>query len=449
MKNKKIQFEQLKNKLKNIFFKKYIKVINDTKQLNLVNETENNNDSIDTSKKIDPIQKEKSVYFLKNENNIKNIKPNVEKINNITYIQYKNSPNTNQNKLKLESNIPYSKKIKKETLENKKYSNLKNIIQNNKIINQNIKKYTNKSNKFINILNKTFDFYKSVNLKLVQRPSDIKNINLGNTINSNFEVDEKFITIPSKEQLINLQNNLKLKKADIKKSKNNLNIKNTEIKYKNTKKIEKIREKSNNTYNLISDKNNNSDQRYNLIFNKFNSTYINKNKTLYALPAYQDGTSEPMRTESIGKIHAGEIILNKKQSESFSSMLMKNDVERNLKLNLPEKSETPQTNTDESSNTEQKNNINNILNSENSKKIELANKSMSTSTNEIYKPDLLIKQNIEAPLFTSSLIKNSLPPFGERLLDNKNGSLGVFELFKIAYCINFFFSSIFSLCFLL
>jgi hypothetical protein len=43
-------------------------------------------------------------------------------------------------------------------------------------------------------------------------------------------------------------------------------------------------------------------------------------------------------------------------------------------------------------------------------KIEAANKISAKENNELYKPDLLIKEKIDAPLFTSSVIKKQSPP---------------------------------------
>ena len=43
-------------------------------------------------------------------------------------------------------------------------------------------------------------------------------------------------------------------------------------------------------------------------------------------------------------------------------------------------------------------------------KSEVSNKISVKETNELYKPDLLIKEKIDAPLFTSSAIKKQSPP---------------------------------------
>jgi hypothetical protein len=437
MKNKKIEFEKLKNKLKKLFFKRLIQVESFNNSINLIKNVPSEENNEKTFDKVVANTKDKSFIVVKNIKN-ENFEPkNIEKINNIITYSSISSKSDKKQPLKLEydkknaKNIGYNQKnIEKHQLDKISLEPNKSESSSSKfILNKNINNSKN--------TNKTFELFKNYNIKLITKPEQIKNLNIQNIYNQEFEIDEKKITIPSKEQLKKLQKNVKLNKADLKKG-NNVQLNKTVIEKGNNVQLNKtVIEKGNNVKlnknkiesqrsniqkienhtsyvnknNLISNKQI-QNKNYVINFSKFNPTNIEKNKIIYALPAYQEGTGGPTTTESIGKIHKGEVILSQKESKSFSERLMKNTPNTNLSINKP-------TSTLESDSEQSKNKMEieegynpdkPLIPMNEITKSEVSNKISVKETDELYKPDLLIKEKIDAPLFTSSAIKKQSPP---------------------------------------
>lgn len=411
MKNKKIEFEKLKNKLKKLFFKRLIQVESFNNSINLIKNVPSEENNEKTFDKVVANTKDKSFIVVKNIKN-ENFQPkNIEKINNIITYSSISSKSEKKQPLKLEydkknaKNIGYNQKnIEKHQLDKISLEPNKSESSSSKfILNKNINNSKN--------TNKTFELFKNYNIKLITKPEQIKNLNIENIYNQEFEIDEKKITIPSKDQLKKLQQNVKLNKADLKKGNNvKLNKNKIESQRSNIQKIENHTSYVNKN-NLISNKQI-QNKNYVINFSKFNPTNIEKNKIIYALPAYQEGTGGPTTNESIGKIHKGEVILSQKESQSFSERLMKNTPNTNLSINKP-------TSTLESDSEQSKNKMEieegynpdkPLIPMNEITKSEVSNKISVKETNELYKPDLLIKEKIDAPLFTSSAIKKQSPP---------------------------------------
>jgi hypothetical protein len=424
MKNKKIEFEKLKNKLKKLFFKRLIQVESFNNSINLIKNVPSEENNEKTFDKVVANTKDKSFIVVKNIKN-ENFEPkNIEKINNIITYSSISSKSDKKQPLKLEydkknaKNIGYNQKnIEKHQLDKISLEPNKSESSSSKfILNKNINNSKN--------TNKKFELFKNYNIKLITKPEQIKNLNIENIYNQEFEIDEKKITIPSKDQLKKLQQNVKLNKADLKKG-NNAQLNKADIEKSNNVKLNKNQiqsQRSNikkiqnhisyvNKNNLISNKQI-QNKNYLINFSKFNPTNIEKNKIIYALPAYQEGTGGPTTTESIGKIHKGEVILSQKESQSFSERLMKNTPNTNLSINKP-------TSTLESDSEQSKNKMEieegynpdkPLIPMNEITKSEVSNKISVKETNELYKPDLLIKEKIDAPLFTSSAIKKQSPP---------------------------------------
>jgi hypothetical protein len=413
MKNKKLQFEKLKNKLKNIFFKKLLQVVNTNPKLNLVKD-EYPADQIDinSNEKIKE-SKDKSIAIIKNIKNKDLILSNNEKIINLNKIIISKGKEKNLSKISLQPN--------KLDIANKDLYKKEKILSTNSSFKQNlIHNKTNTSNNFItknfNVnkknVNKTFNLFKSYNIKLLQKPNEIKNLKLESVNNQNFELDNKDFTIPSITQLKILKNKLKLNRADIN-QKNISTLKNVNIKE------QKLKEKIKNISQHVSNKkilNVNKIQNNNRIFNfsTLNPINIDKNKILYALPAYQEGTNGPISTESIGKIHAGEMILNKKESASFSKNLMKTELSTDLKIKRP----SPDLQSEQESTPKLEANSTNeftpssVIPMDDTSKLLAKDKLLNSIPSELNKPDILIKEKIDAPLFLNSVIKKqSLPPW--------------------------------------
>lgn len=411
MKSKKLQFEKLKNKLKNIFFRKLIQVVNNSPKLNLLKEhyDSDNNEIIDKDNKKE--LKEKSIFVIKNIDNKDFILSNNQKINNSKNIIISKEKENNISKISLDpKKLTSSNKIKELS---KPFLFKNNIIKNNLVYDK--KNNNNYITKNLNTnkldVNKTFNVFKNYNIKLLQKPNDVKNLKIENIFNQNFELDNKDFTIPSKEQLKILKDKLKLNKADINKNnKTPFNI--SKIKKPIVKeKISKI------SKNIFTNKVLNYNRSNNLTSNIFNFSSINpinidKNKTLYALPAYQEGTDGPVSMESIGKIHAGEMILNKKQSASFSKNLMKTELSSDLKIKRPPTDSEPEQETTAKleANSTNENSVSSAIPMDDNAKALAKDKILNNIPNEISKPDLLIKEKVESPLFINSVIKKqSLP----------------------------------------
>jgi len=417
MKNKKIEFEKLKNRLKNIFFKRLLKVVNATNSINLIKNDVYNESEEKSFDKVNVNSKEKPLIVIKNIKNETFIPKNIEKINNLNnYSSFSINPNIKK-PIKLENNKIISKKSK--FIENsiKKIDLNKINLQSKKLNPSKFNNNNTKSQNNKNSLNKSFELFKHYNIKLITKPNEIKSLKIENVYNQDFEVDEKLITIPSKEQLKNLQNNIKLNKADLKKS-DSIKLKSNKIKNNQTniKKIENnfsYGNKNNISYenknNLIA-KNTVINKNYLFNYSKFNPTAIEKNKVIYALPAYQEGTGGPTSSESIGKIHKGELILNKKESKTFSEALIKNISNTNLTISKTSEPSDQKTEEYKIDPIDPYNPDKPLIPISEANKAEIGSKISAQQSNEIFKPDLLIKEKIDGPLFVNSSIKKQSPP---------------------------------------
>jgi len=311
MKNKKLEFEKLKSKLKSLFFKKLLSIIPNSIDANLTEEKIEGQEESNTSTDSPKIEKQLKTVFIKNS---PNSKLNITKIEKLT-------PQKNDFEL-----LPQNEKISKINKIFKNSNNYeitnnihKNIILNNKNINLEKKIIKNKNNYIFEDnkkqSNRSFEFYKNVQFKYIERPDQIKNLNFNNIENKNFEIDLKKITIPSKEQLMTIQKKLRLtpNKTKITNSKNYSNRSNII----NNKKIYK--NYSNKLFNL------------DYIINENNKTF-EKQKLIYALPAFEEGTDgQPVKNDMIAKIHEKEIILNKNESKNYTeNKFVKNENVKNL-----------------------------------------------------------------------------------------------------------------------
>lgn len=409
MKNKKIEFEKLKNKLKNLFFKRLIQVVNSNNSINLVKNEENTNIDEKSSDPVIANSKAKPVLIIKNVKNESFIPQNIEKITKLSNFSSFSNNTKEKSPIKLISKKISNKKFDIFDKNNEKFKLNTINLESTKLDKQKIDYIKNKDNKSRNISNKSFEIFKNFNIKLISKPNDIKNLNIENVYNQDFEIDEKKITIPSKSQLKNLKENIKLNKADINKT-NTTKLK-TNSKQLNKSNITKIQNNiSYNKRNNLISTTKNVNKNFSINFSKFNPTTVEKNKIIYALPAYQEGTGGPTTTESIGKIHKGEVILSKKESQSFSEKLMKNVPNTNLAINKPQISGEEKYSELEVTPSDPYNPDKPIIPISESIRSEVTAKAQAKETNEIYKPDLLIKEKIDSPLFINSVIKKQSPP---------------------------------------
>lgn len=389
MKNKKLEFEKLKTKLKSLFFKKLLSVIPNSVDVNLTEEKiETESDSV-KSDNTPKIEKQLKTVFIKNSPSSKLNLTNIEKINpdktNLKFLPIKDNK-VNVNKLFKTTNINKSNNIiNKNIILNEKVLNKENKIiknQNNYLFEDNTKK-----------LNKSFNFYKNVKMKYVEKPDQIKNLNFNNVENQNFEIDLKKITIPSKEQLKNIQNKLKLTPTKSKLA-------------SNAKKLQKS--------NIIESKklykNNINNKFFNINYLSNGIKTFEKQKVIYALPAFEDGTDgQPVKNDMIAKIHEKEIILNKTESKNYTeNRFIKNDNTKNLSENNITNINNMSDNT-----TQQENKLNSLLgvamdpsnplssNFDQNKNLKEAEKisEMSANTNAPFDKSKLYIKSIEQPLF--------------------------------------------------
>jgi len=349
MNKKKKQFDKLKLKLKNLYFKKLLSIVHNKPNLNLTIEKNTSNQDLQEPSKDG--KKSDSVVYVKdntkpnivinkifnnlpdivnkfgsqisnfsisklnlakeisksitnantaklNSSNFKVDKkiPNLISINkeepsyNYETVQNSNSQNVNQNlSNKIEKNTytnlesvtnsnsqnvnqNLSNKIEKNT-----YTNLESVTNNNSI-------FTNTAEKINEVKNKIYKFVNNLKFKYIEKPNEIKNINLNQIIQPSNEIDIKTHFIPSEKQ--------------IKTIKEKLITSHSQNFIQNTKKYV-----SENLVSKIFNVNNNSE-----------TNKLEKQNNVYVLPAFQDGSDTPLENDIIGKIHKNELILNEKET---------------------------------------------------------------------------------------------------------------------------------------
>ena len=322
MNKKKKQFDKLKLKLKNLYFKKLLSIVHNKPNLNLTIEKNTSNQDLQEPSKDG--KKSDSIVYVKD-----NTKPNIviNKIfNNLPDIVNKfgsqisnfsisklnlakeisksitnaNTAKLNSSNFKVDKKIPNLISINKEEpsynyetvqnsnsqnvnqnlsnkIEKNTYTNLESVTNNNSI-------FTNTSKKINEVKNKIYKFVNNLKFKYIEKPNEIKNINLNQIIQPSNEIDIKTHFIPSEKQ--------------IKTIKEKLITSPSQNFIQNTKKYV-----SENLVSKIFNVNNNSE-----------TNKLEKQNNVYVLPAFQDGSDTPLENDIIGKIHKNELILNEKET---------------------------------------------------------------------------------------------------------------------------------------
>jgi hypothetical protein len=322
MNKKKKQFDKLKLKLKNLYFKKLLSIVHNKPNLNLTIEKNTSNQDLQEPSKDG--KKSDSVVYVKD-----NTKPNIvinkifnnlpdivnkfgsqitnfsiSKLNlakeNLKSITNANTAKLNSSNFKVDKKIPNLISINKEQpsynyetiqnsssqnvnqnlsnkIEKNTYTNLESVTNNNSI-------FTNTSEKINEVKNKIYKFVNNLKFKYIEKPNEIKNINLNQIIQPSNEIDIKTHFIPSEKQ--------------IKTIKEKLITSPSQNFIQNTKKYV-----SENLVSKIFNVNNNSE-----------TNKLEKQNNVYVLPAFQDGSDTPLENDIIGKIHKNELILNEKET---------------------------------------------------------------------------------------------------------------------------------------
>jgi hypothetical protein len=291
-KNKK-HLLKLADKLKKIYFKNSIKIVSKNINLNF-NYERPLEGSVEEIKKKTKEGKNHSLKFYskynlpilsreliskdiqnKDKTYLKNIKL-VESKNKS--LDYEKLPPTNQN-----NNLKYYKKTAGESskLETKKIRNNNNYyILPQKLLSTGEKYNLNnkmiKSNRNDKLINSNLMDKKTttkLKIKYIENPKDFKKISESTIANPTSEIDLKSIVAPSKQQLINIKNQLKAEKKT------------------NKERIVKVKKP--------------------IMLNKGNSIpKLALDKVVYAIPGYEEGTNGPLKNDVIAKLHKNETVLN-------------------------------------------------------------------------------------------------------------------------------------------
>jgi hypothetical protein len=224
MKNKKKQFESLKTKLKNLYFKRSLKIDKKNNVFKLFVEKGENGynlpipEKVKTSEKI-WIKEEKKTPQIFTKLLPSVITRNIVK-NSVKFLSKYTVPE--QFRQNVESKYTVPKKIKTDTISSnniqhvnyttQKIKNEKGYTNYQNVLPKFEKKQSNKQN--TNIVNKNHtisnEMYRisSPEIKFLDTPEKIKNIH-SNSISNTINYDMKTLYIPSKEELINLNNRIK------------------------------------------------------------------------------------------------------------------------------------------------------------------------------------------------------------------------------------------------
>ena len=337
MNKKKKQFDKFKLKLKNLYFKKLLSIVNNRQNFNLQVEKNIPETNLEENKK--GFTKSESIVYVKNEakpnlvvNKIFNKLPNIlnefsSNINNYSFskiellkdkfLKTNNKINLKQSTFEKQEN---KNKITPNIIKNQLNNNIINSINTNSTIENNIVKnnttnsiFTNTIEKVKDVKNKIYKFVDNIKFKYIEKPNEIKNINLTKNIQPSNEIDIKTHFIPSNDQIKTIKEKI------IKTPSQNI--------IQNSKKYV--------TQNLVTK----------IFNNKENSEVkeLEKQNTVYVLPAFQDGSDAPLQNDIIGKIHKNELILNEKQTRRLigdRSGILPNEPSTNLTPNLPAKEDS-------------------------------------------------------------------------------------------------------------
>jgi hypothetical protein len=315
MKNKKKQFESLKTKLKNLYFKRSLKIDKKNNVFKLfVEKGENGYDlpipeKVKTSEKI-WIKEEKKTPQIFTKLLPSVITRNIVK-NSVKFLSKYTVPE--QFRQNVESKYTVPKKIKTDTISSnniqhvnyttEKIKNEKGYTNYQNVLPKFEKKQPNKQN--TNIVNKNHtisnEMYRisSPEIKFLDTPEKIKNIH-SNSISNTINYDMKTLYIPSKEELINLKNSI----------------------------VNKTKNIFTTSKNFIQQSTNN------FVTNFGDEKKIGIKKAVYALPAYYDGTAGPVKQDTIARIHKNEVVLTANQAKELKgdkSGIVKNSNDINLK----------------------------------------------------------------------------------------------------------------------
>jgi hypothetical protein len=296
MKNKKAQFESLKNKIKSLYFKKILNIEKKKNVFKLFFEKQFENLNLENNSD----KKEKQFIYINKINKI-NLTPNQVKKN--TTIIRENKLNKNILQSNIVKNSSDNVKIINLNKENK-IAPVENIVKNDYTINEGDKlnKYStineqnNKDN--ISIIKNNIENI-NPSIKIVSTPDEIKKINTESILNTE-KLDIKSFYFPSKEEL------MKLKKTLVKENKNfNAVTNNTSINF--------IRNEVKKPINTKID-------------------YINKKDSLYVLPGFYEGTG-PLKQDTVARLHKNEVVLNAnqvKKAKATTPDIIKNENSINL-----------------------------------------------------------------------------------------------------------------------
>jgi hypothetical protein len=220
----------------------------------------------------------------------------------------------------------------------------------------------------------------SPTIKFIETPEQIKNIRLNQIYNTR-SLDTNQFYFPSKVEFVSLKNLIQNKKDE------NLSVVNNPTRISN-----------NNTTQ------NNSE------------TTIVKNKVLYALPAYKEG-SDVVKSDIIAKIHKNEMVLSEKQVKSMqgeNSGVVKTETQ----LDLTPKKYTPNVSSPFHTQKEHEKTLMTVPSlpdvpsedDENSQYIGMYRMNDAVEGNAFDKDFNAIKENLKKPLYLDSDQKNrSLP----------------------------------------
>lgn len=386
MKNKKKQFEALKSRLKNLYFKKALSIQKKLNVFKLLIEKQENLVNLPTvekikNKQVTQIVADTKIPKLKNVE-LKSVAPKIYNhfIKNI--VQKIHSSVKNYKIEPIAKNYSTNYKIESNS------SSTPNIKVSPRILNVSTVKNKNYTSQNINKVTNNFDKLSFSNIKFVEKPDQIKNIKPDEILNTT-NYDIKTLYIPSKEELINIRNNV---------------VNRKEIKLSSVTNRPQ-------TKNVVQTNNNNSS-----ITNK------KVNKSVYVLPAYYDGTGEPVKNDTIARIHKNEVVLSANQVKSLKgnqSGVVKNKTNDNLKP--PSQNTISDTSIDTADNKTIIPNSNNLTQKSEHKEslvkdvipnenINLFRLNNAADTPQLDKNITSIEKNLSQPLFFTQDYKNkSLP----------------------------------------
>jgi hypothetical protein len=347
MSRKRKQFEALKSRLKSLYFKKGLVVSKRNVKFNLVAEKPEQSINLAPVEKL----KTKETIWMKNPDapsKLSSVKLSGKKASSIERIAagprtlYIEKPTETKEvvntvvKNNTEVQTPGGPKESKQSTKTTKSANVKNssvnieksykfsninletpitnvetVKQENTNVINNSKKYT--KNYIVNTTRNYKTAPPNINMvknnleiKYIESPDELKKINVTNIANSK-SLDVRKIYIPSKTELVKLRETVlrETPKKSFEPEKSSV--------------INNIRESvTNNTINRNTTQNINAQTK----------------TAVYALPAFADGTNGPLKSDTIGKMHRGEVVLTQKETKMLTgqnSGILKNESSVDLK----------------------------------------------------------------------------------------------------------------------